>query len=61
MATHLQEWRGKLELNLLEDLNKLGSYTVHDDSAKYISIMKQVFMKFGEGIHGSLKFTLHKS
>jgi hypothetical protein len=51
---------GKIELNLIEDLNLLGSYTMRDDSEKYMTIMKQVFTKFGEGIHGSLKFTLHK-
>jgi hypothetical protein len=51
---------GRIERNLNEDLAKLRSYNTRDDSVKYMGLMEQVFAKFGEGIHGSLHFTMKK-
>jgi hypothetical protein len=50
----------KIERNIKEDLAMLRRYTARQDSAEYYGILKQVFQKFGEGIHGSLTFTLNK-
>ena len=51
---------GKIERNLTEDLTLLRSYDHREDSVEYTDILKQVLHKFGEGIHGSLTFTMKK-
>ncbi len=50
----------KIERNMKEDLAMLRCYSAREDSVEYSGILKQVFQKFGEGIHASLTFTLKK-
>jgi hypothetical protein len=50
----------KIERHINEDLTTLRSYSNREDTTNYCAVMKQVLGKFGEGIHGSLTFTLKK-
>ena len=51
---------GEMERNIHDDLAALRCYSNREDTTTYCAIMKQVLGKFGEGIHGSLTFTLKK-